>query len=110
VTRFDVPATDNGSKNAIRGHKLAAKISDCWRTLSTLQRHCRIRSYLTTARTHGHHPRAAIRDASTTTAGCRHTQHDQLIRYPALAISRCVFDRHTPGFFAYCLVRLRCSR
>ena len=56
ATRLDVPATNNGSENAIRGYKLAAKISDCWRTLATLQRHCRIRSYLTTARSHGHHP------------------------------------------------------
>ena len=37
----------------------------CWRTLATLQRHCRIRSYLTTARSHGRHPFAAIRDALT---------------------------------------------
>jgi transposase len=63
ATRFDVPATNNGSENAIRGYKLAAKISGCWRTLATLQRHCRIRSYLTTARSHGRHPLAAIRDA-----------------------------------------------
>ncbi len=63
TTRFDVPATNNGSENAVRGYKLAAKISGCWRTLSTLQRHCRIRSYLTTARSHGRHPLAAIRDA-----------------------------------------------
>jgi len=63
TTRFDVPATNNGSENAIRGYKLAAKISGCWRTLATLQRHCRIRSYLTTARSHGRHPLAAIRDA-----------------------------------------------
>ena len=63
TTRFDVPATNNGSENAVRGYKLAAKISGCWRTLTTLRRHCRIRSYLTTARSHGHHPLAAIRDA-----------------------------------------------
>ena len=62
-TRFDVPPTNNGSENAIRGYKLAAKISGCWRTLATLQRHCRIRSYLTTARSHGRHPLDAIRDA-----------------------------------------------
>jgi Transposase IS66 family len=29
ATRFDVPATNNGSENAIRGYKLAAKISGC---------------------------------------------------------------------------------
>ena len=63
ATRFDVPATNNGSENAVRGYKLAAKISGCWRTLATLQRHCRIRSYLTTARSHGRHPLAAIRNA-----------------------------------------------
>ena len=65
ATRFDVPATNNGSENAVRGYKLAAKISGCWRTLSTLQRHCRARSYLTTARSHGRHPLAAIHDALT---------------------------------------------
>ena len=59
------PGHDNGSENAVRGYKLAAKISGCWRTLATLQRHCRIRSYLTTARSHGRHPLAAIRDALT---------------------------------------------
>jgi len=32
------------------GYNLAAKNHSCWRTLSTLPRHCRIRSYLTTAR------------------------------------------------------------
>ena len=63
TTRFDVPATNNGSENAVRGYKLAARISGCWRTLATLQRHCRIRSCLTTARSHGRHPLAAIRDA-----------------------------------------------
>ena len=68
ATRFDVPATNNGSENAIRGYKLAAKISGCWRTLATLQRHCRIRSYLTTARSHGRHPLTAIRDALNSSA------------------------------------------
>ena len=54
---------EQGSENAIRGYKLAAKVSGCWRTLATLQRHCRARSYLATARSHGCHPLAAIRDA-----------------------------------------------
>jgi hypothetical protein len=56
--RFDVPPTNNGSENAIRGCKLAAKISGCWRTLATLQRHCRIRSYLATARSQPPPPRS----------------------------------------------------
>ena len=67
ATRFDVPATNNGSENAIRGYKLAAKVSGCWRTLATLQRHCRIRSYLATSRSHGHRSIDAIKDALTGT-------------------------------------------
>jgi hypothetical protein len=65
TTRFDVPPTNNGSESAIRGFKLAAKVQGCWRTLTTLQRHCRIRSYLVSARNHGHRPIDAIRDALT---------------------------------------------
>jgi transposase len=65
TTRLDVPATNNGSESAIRGFKLAAKVQGCWRTLVTLQRHCRIRSYLVSARNHGRRPIDAIRDALT---------------------------------------------
>lgn len=65
TTRPDVPATNNGSESAIRGFKLAAKIQGCWRALATLQRHCRIRSYLVSARNHGLKPIDAIRDALT---------------------------------------------
>ncbi len=82
ATRFDVPATNNGSENAIRGYKLAAKISGCWRTLATLRRHCRIRSYLTTARSHGHHPSPPSATPSPATAGCHRNQHDQLTKNP----------------------------
>ena len=63
ITRTDVPPTNNGSEAAIRGFKLAEKVSGCWRTLTTLQRHCRIRSYLTTAANHGRRPLDAINDA-----------------------------------------------
>src|SRR5262245_21316946 len=62
---LDVPPTNNGSEPAIRGFKLAAKVQGCWRTLTTLQRHCRIRSYLVSARNHGRRPMDAIRDALT---------------------------------------------
>ncbi len=65
TTRLDVPATNNGSESAIRGFKLAAKVQGCWPTLTTLQRHCRIRSYLVSARNHGRRPIDAIRDALT---------------------------------------------
>ncbi len=68
TTRTDVPPTNNGSEAAIRGFKLAEKVSGCWRTLATLQRHCRIRSYLVSARNHGRQPLDAIRDALTDTA------------------------------------------
>ena len=67
ATRFDVPATNNGSENAIRGYKLAAKISGCWRTLATLQRHCRVRSYLATARSHAATPSPPSATPSTAT-------------------------------------------
>jgi hypothetical protein len=65
TTRADVPPTNNGSESAIRGFKLAAKVQGCWRTLATLQRHCRIRSYIISARSHGRRPMDAIRDALT---------------------------------------------
>lgn len=63
TTRPDVPPTNNGSEAAIRGFKLAEKVSGCWRTLTTLRRHCHIRSYLESARSHGRRPLEAIRDA-----------------------------------------------
>lgn len=68
TTRNDVPPTNNGSEAAVRGFKLAEKVSGCWRTLATLQRHCRIRSYLVSARNHGRRPLDAIRDALNATA------------------------------------------
>jgi hypothetical protein len=63
TSHTDVPPTNNGSKAAIRGFKLAEKISGCWRTLTTLRRHRRIRSYLVTAHNHKRPPLNAIRDA-----------------------------------------------
>jgi Transposase IS66 family len=74
ASRFDVPPTNNGSENAIRGYKLAAKISGCWRTLATLQRHCRIRSYLNQRpqpppapdRRHPRRPHRNLLDATST--------------------------------------------
>lgn len=65
TTRFDVPWTNNASEQAVRGFKVNQKISGCWRTLTTLQRHCRIRSYLTTASNHAIKALDAIRDALT---------------------------------------------
>jgi hypothetical protein len=51
----------------LRGFKLAEKVSGCWRSLATLQRHCRLRSYLESARNHGRKPLDAIRGALTGT-------------------------------------------
>ena len=65
--RLDVPPTNNGSESAVRGYKLALKVSGCFRSLATLQRHCRIRSYLTTTRNHGLRTIDAIHDALTGT-------------------------------------------
>ena len=97
ATRFDVPATNNGSENAVSGYKLAAKISGCWRTLATLRRHCRIRSYLTTARSHGHHPLAAIRDAlNGNLLDAAHPQHDQLARHPVAMVTLARRRRQLP--------------
>jgi len=63
----DVPPTNNGSEAAIRGFKLAEKVQGCWRSLTTLRRHCRIRSYIISARNHGRPPIDAIRDAFNAT-------------------------------------------
>jgi transposase len=67
TTRLDVPPTNNGSEAAIRGFKLAEKVQGCWRTLTTLRRHCRIRSYITSATNHGRRPIDAIHNALTAT-------------------------------------------
>jgi putative transposase len=48
-----------------RGDSMAPKISGCWRSLATLQRHCRIRSNLTSSRNHGVRAIDAVRDALT---------------------------------------------
>jgi transposase len=65
TTRFDVPPTNNGSEHAVRGVRLFVKVKGCWRTLGTLQRHCRTHSYLTTTASHGITTIDAIRDALT---------------------------------------------
>ena len=66
ATGFDVPATNNGSENAIRGYKLAAKISGCWRTLPPCSAT----------------PSPPSATPSTAAPGCHRNQHDQLTRHP----------------------------
>jgi len=73
----------------VRGYKLALKISGCWRSLATLQRHCRIRSYLTSTRNHGVRTIDAVRNALSATPGCRQLRPDQ----PGMTSSRKPGDR-----------------
>jgi hypothetical protein len=82
ATSFDVPATNNGSENAVRGYKLAAKISGCWRTWQ------RCSATAASAPTSPPHAATAATPSppsattSTGTAGCRRNQHDQLTGHP----------------------------
>ena len=66
ATGFDVPATNNRSENAIRGYKLAAKISGCWRTLPPCSAT----------------PSPPSATPSTGAPGCHRNQHDQPTRHP----------------------------
>jgi transposase len=59
--------TNNASEQALRDIKVKMKVSGCWRGLTGARRYLRIRSYLTTARTHGLTAMRAIRDALTST-------------------------------------------
>jgi hypothetical protein len=59
--------TNNASEQALRDIKVKMKVSGCWRGLTGARRYLRIRSYLTTARTHGLTAMRAIRDALTGT-------------------------------------------
>ncbi|WP_194238430.1 IS66 family transposase [Streptomyces spongiae] len=55
--------TNNASEQALRDIKVKMKVSGCWRGLTGAHRYLRIRSYLTTARTHGLTAMRAIHDA-----------------------------------------------
>ena len=48
-----VPWTNNASEQALKGPKRHQVVSGYWHTLTTLAGHCRVRSYLVSARNHG---------------------------------------------------------
>jgi hypothetical protein len=62
---LEILVTNNVSDQSSRGFKIAIRIKGCWRSLATLQRPCRIRSYLISAYNHELVLREAIRDAPT---------------------------------------------
>jgi len=63
MTDLTVPFDNNGSERDLRMIKLQQKISGCFRTADGARNFCRVRSYLSTARKHGHSTLTALERA-----------------------------------------------
>lgn len=63
---LDVPFTNNQAERDLRMVKLQQKISGGWRTETGIQTFANVRSYIDTARKHGHNPLAALTQLLTT--------------------------------------------
>lgn len=63
---LDVPFTNNQAERDLRMVKLQQKISGGWRTETGIQHFADARSYIDTARKHGHNPLAALNQLFTT--------------------------------------------
>jgi hypothetical protein len=63
---LDVPFTNNQAERDLRMVKLQQKISGGWRTQAGIQAFADVRSYIDTARKHGHNPLHALTQLLTT--------------------------------------------
>jgi transposase len=63
---LDVPFSNNQAERDLRMVKLQQKISGGWRTETGIQAFADVRSYIDTARKHGHNPLAALTQLLTT--------------------------------------------
>jgi transposase len=61
---FNVPFDNNQGERDLRMIKLQQKISGCWRSLDGAANFLALRSYIQTARKHGHNILAALQDAA----------------------------------------------
>jgi len=71
-----VPATTNGSEQDVRPVKIRMKTAGCLRTMAGAEAFCRLRSYLSTARKHGHTGFTARACSPTATPGYPHPTNE----------------------------------
>ena len=73
-----MPFTNNQAERDLRPTKTQLKISGCHRSADTARAWLAIRSYISTARKHGHNvtPYTHSATQSRATRGCHHSRHD----------------------------------